>query len=173
MKSPLSNTLEFFTLECSPMGGIPDFKCPGWLNGGQKSKPQKTPRASNKTQKNLWSKINPQNIACQISKPWKKSQNKFGCTLFVELCLWEYGGATTNLQIVLNTPKNPYLNQATPKKYFTNFPNPKNPRIKDLKPKKVLRSSPPLEIRSTPPPPPPGSVAKDGWGQSWDACDTH
>ena len=136
------------------MGGIPDFKCPGWLNGGQKSKPQKTPRASNKTQKNLWSKINPQNIACQISKPWKKSQNKFGCTLFVELCLWEYGGATTNLQIVLNTPKNPYLNQATPKKYFTNFPNPKNPRIEDLKPKKVLRSSPPLEIRSTPPPTP-------------------
>ena len=73
----------------------------------------------------------------------------------VTLCLWEYGGATTNLQIVLNTPKDPYLNQATPKKYFTNFPTPKNPRIEDLKPKEVLRSSPSLEIRSTPPPPPP------------------
>ena len=39
---------------------------------------------------------------------------------------WVYAGATTNLQIVLNTPQNPYLNQATPKKILSKFPYPKN-----------------------------------------------
>ena len=62
-----------------------------------------------------------------------------------------------NLRIVLNTPKNPYLNQATPKKYSPNFPTQKNPGIKNFKHQKLLRSSPSLEIRSTPPPPPPGA----------------
>ena len=62
-------------------------------------------------------------------------------------------GTTMNLRIVLNTPKNPYLNQATPKKYSPNFPTQKNPGIKNFKPQKLLRSSPSLEIRSTPPPP--------------------
>ena len=37
-----------------------------WL---QKSKPQKIPRASNETQENPWTKINPQKIAYRISKP--------------------------------------------------------------------------------------------------------
>ena len=34
-----------------------------------------------------------------------------------------YAGTTTNLQIVLNIPKNPHLNQALPpqKKYLPNF----------------------------------------------------
>ena len=32
------------------------------------------------------------------------------------LCSWPgYAGTTTNLQIILNTPKNPYLNEATQK----------------------------------------------------------
>ena len=39
---------------------------------------------------------------------------------------WVYAGATTNLQIVLNTPQNLYLNQATPKKILSKFPYPKN-----------------------------------------------
>jgi len=56
-----------------------------------------------------------------------------------------------NLQIVLNTQKNPYLNQATSKKYLPNFPTQKNPGIKNFKPKKILQSSPSLEIRSIPP----------------------
>jgi len=34
-------------------------------------------------------------------------------TLFAKLQI--YAGTATNLQIVLNTPKNPYLKQATPK----------------------------------------------------------
>ena len=35
-----------------------------------------------------------------------------------------YAGTTMNLQIILNTQKNPYLNQATGKKYLPNFPTP-------------------------------------------------
>ena len=54
-------------------------------------------------------------------------------------------GTTTNLPIVLNTQKYPYLNQATqiflPKKI---------PGIENFKPKKILRSSQSLEIQSTP-----------------------
>ena len=50
-----------------------------------------------------------------------------------------YSGTTTNLQVVLNTQKNSYLNQATQKNTCQIF-----------LPKKILRSSPSLEIRSTP-----------------------
>ena len=48
---------------------------------------------------------------------------------------------TTNLQIVLNTPRNLYLNQATPQ----------NSGIKNFKLKKIVRSSLSLEIQSTSP----------------------
>ena len=44
-----------------------------WL---QKSKPQKIPRASNETQENPWTKINPQKIAYRISKPLLKSGHR-------------------------------------------------------------------------------------------------
>ena len=43
-----------------------------------------------------------------------------------------------NLLIVLNTPKNRYLNQATPKNTLQNFPSQKNREIKNFKPKKIL-----------------------------------
>ena len=39
-----------------------------------------------------------------------------------------------NLQIVLNTPKNHYLNQATPKNYLPNFPTQKNLGIDNFNP---------------------------------------
>ena len=32
----------------------------------------------------------------------------------------------------LNTPKNPYLNQATPRKYLPNFPTQTNPGIENF-----------------------------------------
>ena len=54
--------------------------------------------------------------------------------------------------LVLNTPKNPYLNQATQKITCQKFPTPKIPEIQNLKPQKILRSSLSLETRSTPPP---------------------
>ena len=39
----------------------------------------------------------------------------------------------TNLQIGLNTPKSPYLNQASQKITCQNFPTPKNPEIENFK----------------------------------------
>ena len=49
-----------------------------------------------------------------------------------------YVGTITYLQILLNTPKKPPLNQATQKKYLPKFSNPKNPEIKNFKPNKIL-----------------------------------
>ena len=54
-------------------------------------------------------------------------------------------GAITNLQIVLNTPKNPYLNQASQKNTCQNFPTQKNSEIENFKPQSSLS----LEIQST------------------------
>ena len=45
-----------------------------------------------------------------------------GCTLFTELCgrdMWTL--PRLNLQIILNAHINPYLNEATPKKYLPNL----------------------------------------------------
>ena len=58
-----------------------------------------------------------------------------------------------NLQIVLNTPKNPFVNQAAPKKFLPKFSYPNNSEIEDFKPKKILWSSLSLEIPSAPPAP--------------------
>ena len=52
-----------------------------------------------------------------------------------------YTGTITNLQIVLNTPKNPYLNQATQKNTCQNFPTSKNPEIENFKPQRIFWSS--------------------------------
>ena len=69
------------------------------------------------------------------------------------LCSEFYGITITNLQIVLNTPKNPYFYQGTQTgKYLPKFSYPKNPEIENLKPQKIRRSSLSLEIRSTHPP---------------------
>ena len=50
-----------------------------------------------------------------------------------ELRSWDtwgsYAGTITNLQIVLNTQQNPYLNQATQKTTCQTFPTQKNPLI--------------------------------------------
>ena len=67
-----------------------------------------------------------------------------------------YAGTMTNLQIVLDTPKNPYLNQANQKNTCQNFPTPKNPEIENLKPQKSLDHPCHLKSRVPPPPTPPG-----------------
>jgi len=60
-------------------GGYSEFQVTKTIEWGQKSKPKKIPRASNKTQKNPWHRT---------TRPG-------------------YAGTTTNLQIVLNTQKIP------------------------------------------------------------------
>ena len=75
---------------------------------------------------------------------FKQPQNKFGCTLFAEL-RGHYHESS-----ILNTPQNFDLNQATQKIFLPNKFQTQN----------ILRSSPSLEIRSTPPPPSPPTGRK-------------
>ena len=66
-------------------------------------------------------------------------------------------GTITNLQIVFNSPKNPYLHQATQKILAKIFLPKKITRTKISTPLKITLSSLLLEIQSTvctPPPPP-------------------
>ena len=80
--------------------------------------------------------------ALKISRSIKlyNTKNKFLKTSLDVLYLLKYVGTTTNLQIVLNTQNNPFLNQATQTKYtWQNFLlkkilewkilNPNNPSI--------------------------------------------
>ena len=79
---------------------------------GLTTKPQKIPGPN----------INPRKILCQISR----------ASLVV---LYSENYATTNLQIVLNTPKKSLLKSIHPKKYSPNFPTQVNPGIKNFEPK--------------------------------------
>ena len=58
--------------------------------------------------------------------------------------------AARALPILFNTPKKSLLKSSYPKKILANFRTQKNPGIENFKPKKIIRSSPSLEIRSTP-----------------------
>ena len=92
------------------------------IEWGQKSKQKKIPTL----------KINPKKYHAEFP-----SGNKFGYTLFAELlCTWlGYVCTTTNPQLVLNTQKNPYLNQATQTKIIlATFSCPKKTRIKNFNP---------------------------------------
>ena len=61
----------------------------------------------------------------------------------------EYAGTITNLKVVLNTHKNPYLNQAPRKNNSQNFAIQKIPK-QIFQTRKILRSPLSLEIGSTP-----------------------
>ena len=76
------------------------------------------------------------NIMNDNSKQDHPSKNKFACTLFAELRGRDTRAPTTNLQIVLNTQKNPFLIQAAEKKNLPNFPTQKNLAIENFKPQK-------------------------------------
>ena len=105
-----------------PQGGYSGFQVTGMIEWSQKSRPKKISRASSKTQKNP--------------------------RLFV---LYSQNYAARALPILLNTPKKSPLKSSYQKKYLPNFCTQKNPGIENLKPKKIVRSSPSLEIPSTPP----------------------
>ena len=80
-------------------GGVtPDVKWLGWSSGYKNQNPKKSVGLWTKPPKICGPKINPpaQKIPWGIFEP-------------------EYAGTTTNLQIVVNTQNNPYLNQAIQK----------------------------------------------------------
>ena len=112
--------------------GTSGFKWRGWSNGCKNENPKES-HAEFPRLKNIH----------KAKKVWL-----YFFTLVAELSRPGYAGTTTNLQIDVNTPENPYLNQARP-----NFPTQKGPGIENFKLLKILRSSPSIKIRSTPPPP--------------------
>ena len=80
--------------------------------------------------------------------------NKFGCTLLAKPR--GHAGTTMNLQIVWNTPKNPYLNQATQRITCLIFLPKKSPNRKFKTPKNPLI----IPITSNPEDPPPPRLIK-------------
>ena len=110
----------------------------GMIEWGPKSKPKKILNAFNKTQKLSLD----QNLIPKNSHPEFPSHKNFQKAL---------NDISRKLEtFVLNTPKNPYLDQATQKKTCQNFPTQKIPEIENFKPQKIVRSSLSLEIRTTP-----------------------
>ena len=120
------------------------FQVSGMIEWRQKSKAQKIPRASNNTQKNPMPKIpslkNFQKGLNDIYENILKPTAKQVWLYFIRRTTRPgYTGTTTNLQLLLNTQNNPYLNQVTQKNTCQIFlpqkisesiiSNPKNPSI--------------------------------------------
>ena len=123
-----------------------------------KAKTQKIPRASSKTQKNPWTKNWPPKNPMPILWPLKVPERGNAITqrktleiehscLFIHHTIWIYPSPHL---ILFNSPKRSLLKSSYPSQIF--IPK-KNPGIENFKPKIILRSSPWLEIPSTPPPP--------------------
>ena len=115
-----------------------ELKWRRWSNGSKNQNSKKSLELPTKPPKIPGPKINPPKIPFRVSEPWKfpktiKWHNMlyfFGFTLRCRTTKPGYADTTTSLQIVLNTQRNPYSNQATPKQYLPNFPTPKIPKSK-------------------------------------------
>ena len=108
------------------------------IEWGQKSKPQILPRASNKTLQTPGRKINsPKKIHTKRPslKNFQKALKDKTRKGLHRTTRPGYAGTTTNLQIVLDYPKNPFLSQATQKMFLPlkhrnrKFQSQKNPLI--------------------------------------------
>ena len=122
--------------------GYHGFQVMGMIEWGHKWKPQKIPGPKTKPKKSL------------AKFPSLKNLQKAVSFNDITRRVWLYFTCKTmqsgyRYQIVLNTQKNPYLNQATPKKYLPNIPTQKNPGIENFNPPKILWSSQSLEIQRT------------------------
>ena len=125
-------------------GGYSGFQVTGMIKWSQKSRPKKIPRASSKTQKNPWTKNWPPKNPMPILLPLKVPERGNATTqrkaleiehscLFIHHTIWIYPFPHL---ILLNTPKNPYSNQATQAKFLypkiswnRKFQTQKNPSI--------------------------------------------
>ena len=100
------------------------FQVTGMIECGQKSKPRKFPRASNKTQNNHWT---------------KKKNIRNWMFVFVSSSYHlklSYASTTANLKIVLMNPKKSLIKSSHPKKSLPHFPTPKNLGNENFKPQK-------------------------------------
>ena len=123
----------------SPVGGTSDFLVTGMIEWRLKSKPPKSLGLQTKPKKIPAPKFNPQKIPWRISEPLKFQES-------------------INLYNTKNTPpplppkekKIPTYTELPKIILAKTFLPKKNPKMENFKPKKILRSSPSLEIRSTP-----------------------
>ena len=112
-------------------GGYSGFQVMGMIEWGQKLKPKKIHRASNKTPKNVRGpKINPPKKSHAKLSSLKNFQkaSKFGYTSFAELRGWD----TRALQRIFRlfwAPKKYPLKSCLPKNILANISYPKNPGI--------------------------------------------
>ncbi len=122
------------------------------LEWGQKSRPKKTPRASKKNPKIPGPNINPPKISHVkfLSVKFPERGNDITRLRVLNLENYAVKALNTNFYIVFNTSKKSLLKSSHTKKFLSNYPTQENPRIKIFQPKKILRSSPSLEIPSTP-----------------------
>ena len=118
-------------------GGVnSDFKWQGWANGAKNKNPKKSLGLPTKpSQKSLDQKLAPKKSHGE-SLSLNRRTRRPGFSV----------GTITILQTVLNSQNNPYLNQATQKKFFPNFTSQKDLGIENFKPPEILCSSLSLEI---------------------------
>ena len=94
---------------------------------GPKIKTQKSPWDSQQNpKKSLDQKLSPQKSHAEFLSLENLQKGKPVCLYLNHRTTWlGYAGTMTNLQIVLNSQKNPYLNQATQKNILAKFFYPK------------------------------------------------
>ena len=112
-------------------GGTPDFKWQGWLNGGKNQNPKKSLGLQTNPKKSLDQNLTPQK--CHAEFPSHKNfQRNYTARIRGEHTQeLSHTGTITNLQVVLNTQKHPYLNQPTQKNTCHSFTTEKKkPKLK-------------------------------------------
>ena len=120
-------------------GGIPDFKWQGWSNGAKNQNPEKSLGLSTNPKKSPDQKLTPQISHAEFLSLENLQKEKPVWLYLNRRTTWlGYTGSTTNLQIVLNSQKNPCLNQATQENTCQIFLSKKIPKSKISNPKKFL-----------------------------------
>ena len=135
----------------APGGVTPDFKWQGWSNGGKNQNPKKSLGLQTNPKTSLNQILSPQKSHAEFPSHKNFQRNYTAMIRRDHTQELSHTGTITTLQIVLNTQKNPYLNQPTQKNTCQNFSTQKTPQIENFTPIKIIQSSLPLEIRSTPP----------------------
>ena len=134
--------------------GYSGFQVTGISNGGKTQNPRISQGFEQNPKKVSAPKTNPKKSHAEFPGLKNSREAKQVCLyLFADsLRCHDTLGTITNLQIVLNTRKNPYYKSSHPKQYLPNFPTPKNPGIETFKPTKS--SDHPRHLKSEVPPPP-------------------
>ena len=106
----------------------PDFKWQGWLNGGKNQNPKKSLGLQTNPKKSLDQNLTPQK--CHAEFPSHKNfQRNYTARIRGENTQeLSHAGTITNLQVVLNTQKHPYLNQPNQKNTCHSFTTEKKNR---------------------------------------------